>query len=578
MGETMSTNISKQKRIDLSDKIKAIHKYIAASKQDENTRNFLTWLSEIQKEINGKKFGLVFEEHREGIDETLETHLPVLTENKKLFIDNDGEVNFIIEGDNLAALQLLLKTHKGRIDLIYIDPPYNTGNKDFLYDDVFVQKDDEFLHSKWLSFMNARLKLAKQLLSKNGCIFISINENEVFQLKILCDEIFGHYNYLTTFVVKVRHENRILKGDKDFHEVFEYLLFYRSSPDHKTKKILVDNTSNDEYVYKIIEKISTPQIITFSGKNVAVYKPGQYEIKLLSPDADNLKKISIRGAIKEGNSSGRFFMRHLNQYMGTNIGFLYKVPDMGDDGLGFRYFLIPDKITRKNGDYFQGVPVDRKETKEVPYANLLDFQSEFNNVGYEGEIEFRNGKKPVAFIKKCLEMGGIDSRKKIVLDFFAGSGTTGHAVLDMNKQDCGKRNFILCTNNENKICREVTYERIKRVIKKENYPASLKYFKIDYLSISDKLYYEYANELLKHIRELVELENGINFTNNDKIAIILTDEELDDFVKNIKKHKDCRKLYRAHDILVSGKHAEILKSSRIKVNVIPDYYYGDLEI
>ncbi|MDR2490328.1 MAG: hypothetical protein LBD20_02890, partial [Spirochaetaceae bacterium] len=104
----MSTNISKQKRKDLSDKIKAIHKYIASAKQDENTRNLLTWLSEIDKEINAKKFGLVFEEHRELIDETLETNTPVLTENKKLFIDNGGQINFLIEGDNLAALQLLL--------------------------------------------------------------------------------------------------------------------------------------------------------------------------------------------------------------------------------------------------------------------------------------------------------------------------------------------------------------------------------------------------------------------------------------------------------------------------------------
>jgi adenine-specific DNA-methyltransferase len=128
----MSTNVSKQKRKDLTDKIKKIHKYIAGARPDENTHNLLTWLSEIEKEINAKKFGLVFEEHREAIDETMETHTPVLTENKKLFIDNGGQVNFLIEGDNLAALQLLLKTHKGKIDVIYIDPPYNRGDKDYL--------------------------------------------------------------------------------------------------------------------------------------------------------------------------------------------------------------------------------------------------------------------------------------------------------------------------------------------------------------------------------------------------------------------------------------------------------------
>jgi adenine-specific DNA-methyltransferase len=139
------------------------------------------------------------------------------------------------------------------------------------------------------------------------------------------------------------------------------------------------------------------------------------------------------------------------------------------------------------------------------------------------------------------------------------------------------RHFILCTNNENNICHDVTYERIKRVVKKENYKASLKYYKIDYIPISGKLYYEYADELLGHIRELVELENGINFFGNDKIAIVLTDEELNDFVKKIKKYKGCRKLYRAHNILVSAEQAAKLKTARIKVNVIPDYYYGELE-
>jgi adenine-specific DNA-methyltransferase len=165
----------------------------------------------------------------------------------------------------------------------------------------------------------------------------------------------------------------------------------------------------------------------------------------------------------------------------------------------------------------------------------------------------------------------------IVLDFFAGSGTTGHAIMELNKKS-GNRRFILCTNNENNICRDVTYKRIVNAIKKDSYSASLKYYKIDYIPISYRLYYEYADELLEHIRELVELENAINFLGNDKIAIVLTDEELDDFVKNIKKNKNCRKLYRAHNVLVSGEQKEKLKSAKIKVYVIPDYYNGEMEI
>ena len=140
-----------------------------------------------------------------------------------------------------------------------------------------------------------------------------------------------------------------------------------------------------------------------------------------------------------------------------------------------------------------------------------------------------------------------------------------------------KRNFILCTNNQNNICRDVTYERCKRVIEKENYNASLKYYKVDYIPISEQLYYEYADKLLLHIRELVELENGINFTGNAKIAIVLTEEELTAFIANGDNFKKCRKIYLGHDVLMDGEQESILKERHIKVNIIPDYYYKELE-
>ncbi len=580
-------NISKLHRDDLLEKISQIRKFIERSSRDENSTNLLRYLSEIAKDVKGKKYGLVFEEHREAIDEKLETHIPVLVEEEKLFIDNGGEQNFLIEGDNLAALKLLEKTHKGKIDVIYIDPPYNTGSNDFQYDDDFVNKDDAFFHSKWLSFMNSRLKKAAHLLKDTGCILISINENEVFGLKLLCDEIFGSDNYLTTFAVKVRHENRILKGDKDFHEVFEYLLFYRKTNKHKTSKRVFDNTSNEEYVWSIKEKSAPYEIIKMGNKNVSVFKPDQYVLEKVEASPNNLKRISIRGSIKEGNSSGRFFMAHLNKFIGKRLGYVYKVENMGDDGLGYRYFIIPDKLNRKNGDYLQGVPQFRSETKEVPFANFLDFEQAFNNVGYEGGVEFRNGKKPIAFLQQCFEMSGLSEGAKNVLDFFAGSGSTGHALLKYNSEKNVNHKFILCTSNENGICRKITYERLKSILKGkrnnegdlEKYPASLKYFRIDYVPISEKLYYEYADELLLHVRELVELENGINFNNNSEIAIILTDEEMAEFVENNKKKKnlEVKKIYYGHNVLLSNAQTNFLKKHNIKLNVIPDYYYQELE-
>ena len=185
--------------------------------------------------------------------------------------------------------------------------------------------------------------------------------------------------------------------------------------------------------------------------------------------------------------------------------------------------------------------------------------------------------KSVELLRMLVDSITYNNQDCTVLDFFAGSGTTGHAVMKLNAEDGGNRKFILCTNNENNICRDVTYERIKRVIDKEGYSASLKYYKIDYIPISDRMYYEYADELLKHIRELVELENGVNFTGNAEIAIVLTEEELDDFMTNIEAYGKCHKLYMGHDLLPDEEQEQSLADHGIEINIIPDYYYQDLQ-
>ena len=148
-----------------------------------------------------KKYGLVWEDKPEIVEERLREELPVLTEVRERAIisdDPDAPNHILIEGDNLEALTALSYTHAGKIDVIYIDPPYNTGNKDFVYNDHYVDKEDSYRHSKWLSFMSRRLKIAKQLLSDKGVIFISIDDNEQAQLKLLCDEILGDENFIAT--------------------------------------------------------------------------------------------------------------------------------------------------------------------------------------------------------------------------------------------------------------------------------------------------------------------------------------------------------------------------------------------
>ena len=265
----MSTNISKQKREDLLAKIKEIRTFISAAPQDENTGNLLTYLSDLEKDVNGKKYGLVFEEHRKEIDEVLATHTPVLTEQSDLFIANGGEMNFLIEGDNLASLQLLEKTHKGKIDLIYIDPPYNTQNADFMYDDTFVAADDLYRHSKWLSFMKKRLLLCRKLLANRGFIFISIDDNEAPHLKALCDEIFGEDNYEKTDYIQVRYPDKTLKSDMRYHKEIEQVLVYRKS--FAAKPYLKPQEYDyDKFIYSINE-LSAGKEMELGGKKVVVF-------------------------------------------------------------------------------------------------------------------------------------------------------------------------------------------------------------------------------------------------------------------------------------------------------------------
>lgn len=209
-------------------------------------------------------------------------------------------------------------------------------------------------------------------------------------------------------------------------------------------------------------------------------------------------------------------------------------------------------------------------TKVSPIPNFFDMAGDFGNIRLEGGVPFNSGKKPVKLIKMYLDY--FKENDITILDFFAGSGTSGHSVLARNSEDKGTRKFILCTNNQNNICKEKTYVRISNVLKE--YKGSLKYFKIDFVPISEKLYYEYADELLLHIRELVELENGINFNGNDEIAIVLTDEEMEQFVA--KADNSTKILYRGHDVLLSAEQEEYLKAKGIQVNVIPDYYYNEL--
>lgn len=559
----MSTNISKEKRENLIAKIKSIKSFIESTPQDKNTEQLLTYIADIEKDIKGKKYGLVFEEHRENIDEVLKEHTPVFTEEKELFIDNKGLLNFLIEGDNLAALQLLAKTHKGKVDLIYIDPPYNTGNSDFMYDDSFVDQNDTFRHSKWLSFIEKRLVLANKLLSDRGVILISIDDNEYANLKTLCDAVFNDTNYLLTVIV-----NRPSEIATSFTvQKHEYILAYIKNI---TAFASMDREMNKTVISRgTVGNIDQTQpIITFpAGLKCYNIKDGVYQTtRKIEGSNENITNyddiivengelkypVRLQARWRSSNDMRNFFK---NQCRPTKAKISGIITEIYFDSDKFN-----PQIKKVSSEKLSSIFMENKKGS----LNLSEFGLSFPYP------------KAVDLLFKVFQQLNV-SKSAQILDFFAGSGTTGHAVMKLNAEDAGQRNFILCTNNENNICRDITYERIKRVIEKEDYKASLKYFKIDFIPISDKLYYEYADELLKHIRELVELENGINFDGNNDIAIILTEEELDTFVSSIKDDNACRAIYLGHDVLPKKEHEELFKERHITINIIPDYYYRELE-
>ena len=593
-----ASNLSKLRRDELVGKIGEIKSFLEKS-SDTNAVRLLRFAAEVEREVREKKFGLVFEEHREKIDLMLEENLPVLTEVKKRYLaaksaKAETPLNFLIEGDNLAALKLLKKTHRGEIDLIYIDPPYNTGNKDFIYNDSYVDKTDTFHHSKWLSFMKKRLLIAKELLKKDGVILISIDNNEGFHLKLLLDEIFGE----TSFAADLHVETSAIAGPRRFAAVkgsvvktAEFVLGYVNGsntqimrhpmydyiPGFDTHYSLYYNSKSNKFV-KFVDVLKHTKITqeAFERLNLPISVKNLSKLVLVDDDVRSwLYSDEIAGNLfREGDSSSLTIddikdclkRGELVCYEGS----YYRIGDSGNLIVIFRY---KDRLGACD-DYFESFG-----ERSIRGNLWKGFSSDGGNLAKEGYVSFKNGKKPKRLLRQLIRAISSDEQKNsmIVLDFFAGSGTTGHAVMELNATDGGHRSFILVNNNDEGICEKVTYERLKRVIERDKYAASLKYFKVDYIPIGGKVYYDYADELLKHIRELVELENAIDFRNDSTIAIAVTDKEFEKFVANDKNMEGKRALYVGHDVLIGKSARQKLERMGIEIRIIPQYYYSEQE-
>jgi len=434
-------------------------------------------IKEIKKLKKRKKYGIVWEEKPEKVAELCKEKLPVLEEDKSKEIktDKNKPINVLIEGDNYHALSVLNYTHKGKIDVIYIDPPYNTGARTWKYNNDYVEKEDTWRHSKWLSFMEKRLKLTKKLLTNKGFLICAIDANELFSLGLLLDEIYGEQNRVG--LVTVIHNPKGRNLSKFFSENSEFMLVYAKNISlANLNDVVIDeekqasfNMKDEEGKYRLepFMRVRT----SWSRKN----KPKNYYPIYVSR---NLKELTLEKK---------------NDY--------YEIFPKTKDGREWAWKNISESFSKLNiNSYFVAIKEDNEIKILHKYREKQVFKNVWTSKKYQSEFHGTNllkkilGKNLFEYPKSLYLVTDIlkitSKKNSTILDFFAGSGTTGHAVLKLNKEGGGNRRFILCTNNEGNICTDVCYPRIEKVIKGYKNPkdenveglgGNLKYFKTDFV-------------------------------------------------------------------------------------------------
>ena len=425
-----------------------------------------------------KKYGLVWEDKPEDAEQRMVSEQPVLVEvPERAILSDDAEApnHILIEGDNLEALTALSYTHTGKIDVIYIDPPYNTGNKDFSYNDTFIDRENGYRHSMWLSFMDKRLEISKNLLSSRGTIFISIDDNELSQLKLLCDEIFGERNFIACPVRRRRKSQANLS--KNISTIHEYVLIYRKNIEHELNKVEA-NLDLDSF------------------KNPDNDPRGPYTtMPCTNRGGTKYSVVTPTGNVIE--DEWRFKKQTYDQLFEDNrIVF----PRGGKGKPRYKLFLSE----KQRGGVIPNSWWDELESNQEGAALLKQIL---------GEDAFSNP-KPVGLITFIEKLSTL--KDSTILDFFAGSGTTLHATMQLNAEDGGHRRCILATNNENGICENVTYERNRRVIqgyitpKGEKVPGltrnNLRYYKTKFVP---------RDKSPKNLRNLMALSTDMLCIHND---------------------------------------------------------------
>lgn len=458
--------------------------------------------------INDKqRYGLVWEESSEEAWDEMQDKLPVFVEDATKRLDSapEGSPNHVlIEGDNLNALAALTYAYAGNIDVIYIDPPYNTGNKDFIYNDSFVDKEDGYRHSKWLSFMDRRLRIAKKLLSEKGVIFISIDDNEQADLKLLCDEIFGERNFVAKCVWQSTAGSNT---GTDIVTVTEYVFVYCAHKEY----CQFDGVLSSEDAFKFTDEYEMERgkysLDKLDRRRVAGHYSDALNFPIEMPDG------TLRypgGGCEKSMEGWNYLWSKTKVRWGIEHDFIVFKKTKGIWNVYNKRYSRVDN---------SGNPIDRS----FPFRNLITSDA-FNTAQGTAEITSIFGvrtfdfPKPSKFVKQLLEISVRTNKNATILDFFAGSGTTLHATMQLNSEDGGHRRCILVTNNENNICEKVTYERNKRVIngytnqKGEDVPGlthnNLRYYKTEFVP-RNQSNFKSRRALMASLVDLLCIKNNI---------------------------------------------------------------------
>ena len=459
-------------------------------KKSYNNWNKEELILEIEKLYKRKKFGLVWEDKPEEVVEDCKKKIPILERDKSKSIKNHNtKTNIIIEGDNYHTLSVLNYTHKGKIDGIYIDPPYNTGSSDWKYNNNYVDQEDPYRHTKWISFIHNRLKITKDLLKEDGIICITIDDHELPRLIMIMEEVYGENNHLGTICIRNNPSGRsTMKGISINHE---YAIFFSKSPISKVGRLPRNEKQINRYPEK--DKKGYYEEVNFrKGGGIRKESPKMFYPLFISNNSWRIPKMNWNNDKKEWI---------LNEKVKRDENVIYPVDDLGREK---RWKWALERVKNESDELFVRKV---KGENHIFHKNRMSHNTVLPNTWWDkkeysatdhgtrllkemfGELKTFDYPKAVEAVKDCLRVLS-GNKDAVFLDFFAGSGTTGHAVLELNKEDNGNRSFILGTNNENNISEDACFPRIKKAIQGyknqkniniKGLGGSLEYFKTKFI-------------------------------------------------------------------------------------------------